>query len=1439
MTIIKVYENDKIVKNVIHLSDIHIRTGNSKNSRYNEYKSVISKLILELNKYNKENTFENTIIFITGDLFHHKNIIEAHGIDIFNLLIIELTKLTTVYIIRGNHDYRQDNLDDIDLIGALIKNSNYENLHYLDETGLYEIGDILVGLVAIQDTLKKGDTSGKVDEMPDFPWTTHKKYKRTIALFHGIIVEDKKTIYHNPIKVDWISNYDFGLLGDIHKQQVHNSVWNKKGFYDIKNKTEIMWGYPGSLVQQNFGELYNKHGYLVWDLENYKVYSQDIENQYGFFNLYFKDDKWQIKINNKNFKDKFIDFNKFLSKRKYITNPIIQIKKGKVLNINSNKNQTDENQIEIEIEGNVETDDIESIKNILSSHNIFVNDENRIIKNINSYEGTRDSTSTNTNDEHNSNIKEYNSINTWIEFVNENTNEENSLILNEFDWKNIIENPDSLIIQTDNLPISIIEKVEKKNKTVEKLINQYLTMRDEVSISNNLELLYIEWEWILCYQGGCYFNFSNMEGNVMLLNAENGHGKSSFLEIIVLGLFGSSIPSRHNKQFSSSVICKKKPSRTASKIRLKFKLNTIEYLIVRVFSIKSNDNNKLEQKVELFRINTSKKSNIDDNLIFMNSGITAINEWITNNIGNSNTFFQSCMHTQNSDNNLFSMNSKDQKELMDNSLSLNSMKYLINIFKNTTMNQKIILDNIGTLRNDIELNLKPVNKEDVKILLTECTTLNKTINELQIEIDSNKFPSDIDTNDINNNIHNIMKKIKEINNEMGQDKFKDIHQFELNNKESGVDNLNEIYTFKGILMSLIKQYKENLKYYSIEYASKSDNKFNKNDTNGICNSGDILHINDIESIRRINKKLGEKNLSKESKKLSEIKKENNLIKEYFEEYENNQDENNQDENNSESKNDINNLEKDLSNKNEIIVSSNNEIKNILIEMNSIIINFSYEEIKSFQDKLNEMKINEGDKKLKLQENIKLKEIIIKDLSELKNKKGQIVETQKIVNEIEMNDYPFNPDCECCLKQPWKIQLNNLEVKLKDLNKDKLKIEENLVKIVSDSNEEIIETFLKNIKNEIIEIQNWFNTYNDLIKNEKKYNKQLKLINKKEKLSTKRGDIENKLIDIKEEIKIIENELNNINKKIKHGEWLRRRENNMIDNKNYKLYSKSIIDEWNEIHQYKNCINNFIKDYDEYNNLIKNLEYWEKINSLKPKWEDVEKKKQEISKKRRYLLNITNKYQNLKNSNDIYMKECKNLENYKKIILEIEKKNQGVNVLWDLFNNFRIWLYKEKLFPLILKKNNLIIGNMSKNNEKLQLDIVWTDEVFNWFIIHNGNKIIINKASGFQKFIIDLSMRITLSSIGISSLKCNQLFIDEGFSSCDNFHLEKIPIFLNSLLEIYKSVLVVSHINEIQNSTSLSYNIKRENNLSIIDYGNDNRENMVKMIEIANGLKKIK
>tara|TARA_B110000211_G_scaffold52569_1_gene58002 strand:- start:5397 stop:9479 length:4083 start_codon:yes stop_codon:yes gene_type:complete len=1342
MDIIQTFETKKIVTKIIHLSDIHIRTGNSLYCRYLEYLDVIKKLIISLKKHD----YDNTIVIITGDIFHHKNLIESYGIDLFNELIINLTKLTTVYLIRGNHDYRQDYspsvMDDIniELISSLI--SKYTNVHYLNETGLYEIGDILVGLVTIQDTLKTGDTSGKVDKLPDFPWT-EKKYKHTVALYHGIVVSNEKTIYKDPIKIEWINNYDFGLLGDIHKQQIYNSSWNNDGYYEIKNKDELMWGYSGSLIQQNFGESINKHGYLLWDLDNYKVYSEDIENKTIYCNLYYKNDKWITKIIDNKFKECFINFNEYLNNNQHIKNINIQIK--------NNENES------------------YKITEILKSKNVkCLIMSNKIINDTMNNDDKTNQFKSNT-------IQEYTSLETWYEFVEKNITLENKDVLDKFNWKNIIKNPDSLLIDTGDIPESIIEKVNKKNKTITNNIGQYITARDEITSSNLLELKYITWDWVLCYKNDCYFNFENMDKNVMLLNAENGFGKSSFLEIICFGLFGTSIPSRHNKQFSSSIICNKKPKGVSSKIMTIFKLNNKEYMLLRMFGYKSNDVNKLDQKVELYHIN---KTGGSDNLVSLHSGATAVNDWINIYIGNSKTFFQSCMHTQNSDNDLFSMSYNDQRNLMDKSLSLQSINILMNIFKESKASYTTIISHISTLNTDAKMNHEIVDEEELNILLNECNNLNVEIDTIDNKISSNKFPSEIKESDLNLDESIISEKIVKLKKDTKDKEFK---------------NISDILKYYGQLSSVINQYKGNFKYYNIDI---------NNGDNRISDSESLLWNDICSNIREICERV----LSTEILKLTDIESEKKLIENYFI---------NIDNNNYESIN-INEIEelrelKEVKNKKLQLLT--NTSKDILFRKSEIIITISKDEVSQKLEKYEKMKTNYKKKKQLLHNNKLCLKFFETKLSEINEIIKDIKYTTIQIKKINESEYPFNPECECCKKQPWKIQLCELENNLKNLQISKLNSEKEIKEKEKELNQDQ-EKIIKNIE----KLEKWFLNYEELKTNEFSYNKQLKLIIKKENLEKEYQENDINSNKLNTDIKIIEEKLNDINLKLVHQSWIERKTNNANDLVNYNIFKTKLLEEWDVIIHYYNYLNKIINDNDENTKNLELLIYWNKILNIKPHWELINNLKSGLKSKRRYYQNITNKYISLKKSYEIYIEDCKKMERYEKILTILKDKLEGVEILSEMFNNFRLWLYKEKLFPLILNKINTIIENMSKDDELLQLDIVWSGEVFNWFIIHNDNKIVINKASGYQKFIIDLGMRITLSSIGVSSLKCNQLFIDEGFSSCDQDHLSKIPLFLNSLLNVYSSILVVSHIQDIKNCSSTSYDIERDNNLSLIKYG---------------------
>ena len=150
---------------ILQISDIHIRAGDSQQSRYAEYEAQIDRLLVALNDYDEE----TTLVVVLGDIFHDKSKIGPSAQMLAQRLFNGLSRMTTV-VIRGNHDYRQDQPDEPDLIKPFFEHS-VENLHYYDETGLFQLGDVEIGLVAVQDTLIRG-AAGAARRAPSI-WRHH------------------------------------------------------------------------------------------------------------------------------------------------------------------------------------------------------------------------------------------------------------------------------------------------------------------------------------------------------------------------------------------------------------------------------------------------------------------------------------------------------------------------------------------------------------------------------------------------------------------------------------------------------------------------------------------------------------------------------------------------------------------------------------------------------------------------------------------------------------------------------------------------------------------------------------------------------------------------------------------------------------------------------------------------------------------------------------------------------------------------------------------------------------------------------------------------------------------------------------------------------------------------------------------------------------------
>lgn len=260
MEITKILEGE--YDKIYHISDIHIR-----NTQYHEEEYLY--VFNELYKYITETKTKKSLIVICGDILHNEqinNISEILCIDFFD----NLNKLLPTIIIAGNHDYYVGTEYDNDSLQTILykRQKELKNIYYFRESGIYEVGNIYFSVSSLIN-----NKDGKFISANEIPYDG----KLKIALYHGPIVNTKTNtgFISEGHQIKKFKNYDYVLLGDIHKYQ----------YLEENNKI----AYASSLISQNFSETDNYHGVLVWDLKNKNSNYKILDNPYRHV---------EIKINN-------------------------------------------------------------------------------------------------------------------------------------------------------------------------------------------------------------------------------------------------------------------------------------------------------------------------------------------------------------------------------------------------------------------------------------------------------------------------------------------------------------------------------------------------------------------------------------------------------------------------------------------------------------------------------------------------------------------------------------------------------------------------------------------------------------------------------------------------------------------------------------------------------------------------------------------------------------------------------------------------------------------------------------------------------------------------------------------------------------------------------------------------------------------------------------
>ena len=243
---------DKVDK-ILHVADIHIRNF----KRHKEYRQVFRKLYKDAKQLPKD-----SLIYVAGDIVHTKTDISPELVELTSEFFRKLADIRPTIVITGNHDANLNNSSRLDALSPIIDNLNHPNLHYLKDSGIYRVCNIDFIVMSV------------FDDPKDFP-DARKATGIKIGLHHGPVhnsVTDIGYVVNNEsLKQSVFTGCDLVMLGDIHKRQYLN-----------ENKTVA---YAGSLIQQNFGETFENHGYILWDMKTKKAKFVDIINDYGYYTI--------------------------------------------------------------------------------------------------------------------------------------------------------------------------------------------------------------------------------------------------------------------------------------------------------------------------------------------------------------------------------------------------------------------------------------------------------------------------------------------------------------------------------------------------------------------------------------------------------------------------------------------------------------------------------------------------------------------------------------------------------------------------------------------------------------------------------------------------------------------------------------------------------------------------------------------------------------------------------------------------------------------------------------------------------------------------------------------------------------------------------------------------------------------------------------------------
>ena len=254
-----------------HIADLHIRRSDE---RAAEYSHVFGELHSFLCNHPSVSA-GSALVVIAGDVFEDKRALDPYAERTFVQLVRALSDLAPVVIIPGNHDFAQTEPTRADRIEHTLAvmttcGGTRNSVHYLRETGAHRVRNVSVCTASVYDTLSSTSGSGNVPKLPPFPRAdSDPDAEFCIAVAHVTVRSDGGDGSRGA-PMSWFrdAGHRTVMLGDEHTPR----VWRDGDFVAAQ---------PGSILAQTFGEPVRGHGVCVWDLAANTVTHHELANPFA------------------------------------------------------------------------------------------------------------------------------------------------------------------------------------------------------------------------------------------------------------------------------------------------------------------------------------------------------------------------------------------------------------------------------------------------------------------------------------------------------------------------------------------------------------------------------------------------------------------------------------------------------------------------------------------------------------------------------------------------------------------------------------------------------------------------------------------------------------------------------------------------------------------------------------------------------------------------------------------------------------------------------------------------------------------------------------------------------------------------------------------------------------------------------------------------------